>query len=73
MQQGSLLTIAPAVELRLLAPGIAGWGAQADKGGLARSGTLREITLYYTTAGTVLISSAALAEGRGVGSFPGRS
>jgi hypothetical protein len=50
----------------LLALGIACWGARADSGGAAHTGTLRAITTYNAGAGLLLIAFVATGKAYGV-------
>jgi hypothetical protein len=50
----------------LLALGIACWGARADTGGAAHTGTLRAITTYNAGAGFLLIAFVATGKASGV-------
>jgi hypothetical protein len=50
----------------LLALGIACWGARADSGGAAQTGTLRAITTYNAGAGLLLIAFVATGRAHGV-------
>jgi len=50
----------------LLSLGIACWGARADPGGAARTGTLRAITLYNAGAGVLLVGFAATGQAGGL-------
>jgi hypothetical protein len=50
----------------LLALGIACWGARADPGGAAQTGTLRAITIYNAGAGLLLIAFVATGKASGV-------
>jgi hypothetical protein len=54
------------VGVALLALGIACWGARADPGGAARTGTLRAITTYNAGAGLLLVAFAATGKAHGV-------
>jgi len=63
---GAGLLIARLGGLGLLALGIACWGARMDAGGVARSGTLRAITLYNAGAGLLLVVSAAIGAAVGI-------
>ena len=54
------------VGVALLALGIACWGARADPGGAARTGTLRAITAYNAGAGLLLIAFGATGKAYGV-------
>jgi len=49
----------------LAALGVSCWGAIADNGGAARSGTLRAITLYNAGAGLCLVLFGATGKARG--------
>jgi hypothetical protein len=49
----------------LLSLGIACWGARADAGGAARTGTLGAITLYNAGAGLLLVPFAATGQAGG--------
>jgi hypothetical protein len=49
----------------LLALGTACWGARGEAGGVARSGTVRAITLYNAGAGLLLLRFAATGQARG--------
>lgn len=49
----------------LLSLGVACWGARTDRGGAARTGTLRAIALYNLAAGLFLVVFAGTGQARG--------
>jgi hypothetical protein len=60
------LMVARIAGVALLALGIACWGARADSGGAAQTGTLRAITIYNAGAGLLLIAFVATGKASGV-------
>jgi len=64
--QSEGLMIGRIAGVALLSLGIACWGASADAGGAARTGTLRAITLYNLGAGLFLVVFAASGRAGGL-------